>query len=116
MRKHWKVSSIMTCESLYYCHLEECAFMSDLDVYSYGYQITGNGRWISMMLKRPKKKGGMATKKKSTPVAPVQPTYSDDDDDDEVDEAGRDMVDDANSGNEVCPWSRNARVGSSLLL
>ncbi|KZT70021.1 galactose oxidase [Daedalea quercina L-15889] len=38
----------------------ESIFHNDL----YGYQITGNGRWVSMMLKRPKKQGGAARKQK----------------------------------------------------
>ncbi|PIL23074.1 hypothetical protein GSI_14382 [Ganoderma sinense ZZ0214-1] len=37
----------------------ESVFHNDL----YGYQIAGNGRWVSMMLKRPKKKGGAQKKK-----------------------------------------------------
>ncbi|KAI0717154.1 hypothetical protein C8Q76DRAFT_616487 [Earliella scabrosa] len=37
----------------------ESVFHNDL----YGYQITGNGRWVSMLLKRPKKKGGGPKKK-----------------------------------------------------
>ena len=45
----------------------------------YGYQITGNGRWVSMALKRPKKKGGQKPKK----VAPQPKKYTTDDDDDE---------------------------------
>ena len=30
----------------------------------YGYQIAGNGRWISLALKRPKQKGGRQKKKR----------------------------------------------------
>ncbi|KAM5543557.1 hypothetical protein V8D89_002808 [Ganoderma adspersum] len=45
----------------------ESAFHCDL----YGYQIAGNGRWVSMLLKRPKRKGGGAQKKK-TPQQPQQ--------------------------------------------
>ncbi|TFK85227.1 galactose oxidase [Polyporus arcularius HHB13444] len=37
----------------------ESVFHNDL----YGYQITGNGRWVSMLLKKPKKKGGAPKKK-----------------------------------------------------
>lgn len=38
----------------------------------YGYQIPGRGKWVSMALKRPKKKSGSAKKKKNTPA----PAYS----------------------------------------
>src|ERR1700723_662412 len=37
----------------------ESVFHHDL----YGYQTTGNGRWVSMMLKKPKKKGNTPKKK-----------------------------------------------------
>ncbi|CAL1698869.1 unnamed protein product [Somion occarium] len=37
----------------------ESVFHNDL----YGYQIAGNGRWVSLALKKPKKKGGAKTKK-----------------------------------------------------
>ena len=35
-------------------------------LYRYGYMIAGSGRWVSLMLKRPKKKGA---KKMQTPIA-----------------------------------------------
>ncbi|EMD32276.1 hypothetical protein CERSUDRAFT_58809 [Gelatoporia subvermispora B] len=64
----------------------ESTFHNDL----LGYQIAGNGKWVSMMLKRPKKKGGAAKKKKPAP-APVRPAtpeedeyYSGSDDGDET--------------------------------
>ncbi|CDO71059.1 hypothetical protein BN946_scf184844.g63 [Trametes cinnabarina] len=57
----------------------ESVFHNDL----YGYQITGNGRWISMNLKKPKRKG---TQKKK--VAPAQPTRPDTDEDDAYDDRG----------------------------
>ena len=41
----------------------ESVFHNDL----YGYQIAGNGRWVSMMLKRPKKKSGAQKKKVPQP-------------------------------------------------
>ncbi|KLO15366.1 hypothetical protein SCHPADRAFT_824811 [Schizopora paradoxa] len=53
----------------------ESVFHNDL----YGYQITGNGRWISLNLRRPKKQGGSRNK----PAKPVQKRDSSDDDDDE---------------------------------
>ena len=37
----------------------ESVFHNDL----YGYQVAGNGRWTSLLLKRPKKKGGQQKKK-----------------------------------------------------
>ena len=45
----------------------ESVFHNDL----YGYQITGNGRWTSLQLKKPKKKGGQQ-KKKTSVQAPAQ--------------------------------------------
>ncbi|KAF9237721.1 galactose oxidase [Melanogaster broomeanus] len=39
----------------------ESVFWNDM----YGYQLAGNGRWVSMILKRPKKKGGGGKKKHS---------------------------------------------------
>ncbi|OBZ65623.1 Kelch repeat-containing protein 3 [Grifola frondosa] len=56
----------------------DSVFHNDL----FGYQITGNGRWISMMLKRPKKKGGGAGKKKKLAV-PATPAPREDSEDDE---------------------------------
>ncbi|OSD05064.1 galactose oxidase [Trametes coccinea BRFM310] len=55
----------------------ESVFHNDL----YGYQITGNGRWVSMNLKRPKKKG--AQKKKAAPVQSARPVSDEDGYDDE---------------------------------
>ncbi|KAI9062066.1 galactose oxidase [Trametes sanguinea] len=52
----------------------ESVFHNDL----YGYQITGNGRWVSMNLKRPKKKG--AQKKKAVPAQPARPPSDEEDD------------------------------------
>lgn len=57
----------------------ESVFHNDL----YGYQTIGNGRWVSMMLKRPKKKGNQP-KKKPAAVAPVTPASEDEDEDYEV--------------------------------
>ncbi|KAI0330708.1 galactose oxidase [Cubamyces sp. BRFM 1775] len=51
----------------------ESVFHNDL----FGYQITGNGRWVSMNLKRPKKKGGAPKKK-----AVVQQTRPESDEED----------------------------------
>ncbi|PVF93896.1 galactose oxidase [Serendipita vermifera] len=45
----------------------ESIFYNDL----YGYQTSGNGRWISLALKRPKKKGQPSKKKKATIAAPA---------------------------------------------
>ncbi|KAL7277101.1 hypothetical protein ACG7TL_008946 [Trametes sanguinea] len=55
----------------------ESVFHNDL----YGYQITGNGRWVSMNLKRPKKKG--AQKKRAAPVQSARPVSDEDGYDDE---------------------------------
>ncbi|KAI0641395.1 hypothetical protein C8Q79DRAFT_307877 [Trametes meyenii] len=59
----------------------ESVFHNDL----YGYQITGNGRWVSMHLKRPKKKGGLQKKK-----AVVQPTRPESEDEYDYDGASDD--------------------------
>lgn len=62
-------------------------------IYSrYGYQIAGNGRWVSMALKRPKKKGGQKPKK----AAPQPKKYIPSDDDDDSETGGED-----GSGREV---------------
>ncbi|KZO97259.1 galactose oxidase [Calocera viscosa TUFC12733] len=61
----------------------ESTFYNDM----YGYQTIGNGRWVSLMLKRPKKKTG-ARKKKAQPVAqPLvhEQSESSDEDEDEGD-------------------------------
>lgn len=62
----------------------ESVFHNDLYVYRrlplahvstsarYGYQIAGNGRWVSMALKRPKQKGGAKKKKAKTAAVPVK--------------------------------------------
>ncbi|KAI0628646.1 galactose oxidase [Trametes polyzona] len=68
----------------------ESVFHNDL----YGYQITGNGRWLSMNLKRPKKKGGAQKKK-----APVQPTRPDPEDEDEQDSEGSSANEDEDEKN-----------------
>lgn len=49
----------------------ESVFWND----SYGYQIPGKGRWVSMALKRPKKKGGGGRKQKKGVQVPVQQKY-----------------------------------------
>ena len=59
----------------------ESVFHNDL----YGYQISGNGRWVSMLLKRPKKKGG-AQKKKAVQQQQQQRRPDTDEDEDEFDE------------------------------
>ncbi|PCH35134.1 galactose oxidase [Wolfiporia cocos MD-104 SS10] len=55
----------------------ESTFHNDL----YGYQIAGNGRWISMMLKQAKKKAGGGKKQKAA-VAPIRAPSEDEMDDD----------------------------------
>lgn len=46
---------------------------------SYGYQLVGNGRWQSMVLKKPKKTGG-GGKRKAAAVQQGEPEVSDGDD------------------------------------
>lgn len=55
----------------------DSVFHNDL----FGYQTTGNGRWVSMMLKRPKKKGNQPKKKL---VLPVRPPSDDEEYDEDV--------------------------------
>ena len=38
-------------------------------IHRYGYQIAGNGRWVSLTLRKPKKAGGNSKKTKMKPVA-----------------------------------------------
>ncbi|KAI0367424.1 galactose oxidase [Pilatotrama ljubarskyi] len=57
----------------------ESVFHNDL----YGYQISGNGRWVSMNLKRPKKKGSAPKKK-----GPTQPVRPDPEEENEYDDEG----------------------------
>ena len=66
----------------------ESVFHNDL----YGYQITGNGRWVSMLLKRPKKKGGAGVQKKKV-VQPVKPAWQEEAENG-VDEDGEEGSDD----------------------
>ena len=57
----------------------ESVFHNDL----YAYQIAGNGRWVSMQLKRPKKKGGPQKKKPAVPVQQQRrPDPADEDEED----------------------------------
>jgi hypothetical protein len=53
--------------------------------YRNGYQLTGNGRWVSMTLKRPKKNG--AQKRKKGAAAPFQTSNKKDYDSDSEGEA-----------------------------
>jgi len=46
----------------------------------FGYQIAGNGRWISLNLRKPKKKGGRRRRK---PAAPIVEQNNNSDDDEE---------------------------------
>ncbi|CCM00631.1 uncharacterized protein FIBRA_02668 [Fibroporia radiculosa] len=65
----------------------ESVFHNDL----YGYQVSGNGRWISMLLKRPKKKSTGAKKQKSVP-APARAPSSDEEDDEGNSEQSGDEI------------------------
>lgn len=49
----------------------------------YGYQLSGKGKWVSMVLKRPKKKAGGAKKKKNIPAPAYKPGDEHDEDFDE---------------------------------
>lgn len=67
--------------------------------YSFGYQITGNGKWVSLMLKRPKKKGGAASKKEVG--LPARSAYGGHDYGDESDDNGRDTDNEQDAENDV---------------
>ncbi|KAI0078590.1 galactose oxidase [Panus rudis PR-1116 ss-1] len=56
----------------------ESVFHNDL----YGYQISGNGRWVSLALKKPKKKGPAKKKEKATPAPQSYKRDSDDENED----------------------------------
>ena len=73
-----------TLESVFHCDL-------------YGYQIAGNGRWVSMLLKRPKRKGGGAQKRKpgqqpqqQQQRGPVPDEYGEESDEGDEEEDGGD--------------------------
>lgn len=77
----------------------ESTFYKDL----FGYQLLGTGRWVSLNLKRPKKKAGGGKRKKKAPPAPApkQQIYYDHDSDEgdegdgDSDAEGKDEDDDA---------------------
>lgn len=56
--------------------------------YSYGYQIAGNGQWVSLTLKMPKQKGGGKKKKKSAVPVKVIEKDSPDSPDEGHDDSG----------------------------
>ncbi|KAI0918408.1 hypothetical protein AcV5_002407 [Taiwanofungus camphoratus] len=58
----------------------ESVFHNDL----YGYQITGNGKWISMLLKRPKKKVGGGGKKPKPAAVQVRASPMEEDEADDA--------------------------------
>ncbi|RDB18721.1 Kelch domain-containing protein 4 [Hypsizygus marmoreus] len=66
----------------------ESVFWNDL----YGYQIPGKGKWVSMALKRPKKKAGGTKRKKNAPVPAFNPDKEEDGDSD-VEEDGEVCLD-----------------------
>ncbi|KII91387.1 hypothetical protein PLICRDRAFT_38137 [Plicaturopsis crispa FD-325 SS-3] len=63
----------------------ESVFWNDL----YGYQLTGNGKWVSMTLKRPKQKGGGAKRKKG-PIPVAYDPKAQDEERSESDDSGLD--------------------------
>lgn len=84
-RKHWRAYSTTTC--LYYSLLDQ--YLS-LILYRYGYQLNGKGKWISMVLKKPKAKGGKKVTRAGKKKEAVKETMrgdqeSEDDEDDEDD-------------------------------
>ena len=73
MKKIWRVHSSMTCEFMR-------LFASTLLIFSFAYNPAGNGRWVSLNLKRKKKAGGRRRKK-----IEVKEESPDDDNEEEVD-------------------------------
>ncbi|KAI0779197.1 galactose oxidase [Irpex lacteus] len=83
----------------------ESVFHNDL----YGYQIAGNGRWVSLTLKMPKQKGGGKKKKKSAVPVKVIEKDSPDSPDEGHDDSGE-------SDDEPKPWEvarANAKLAQS---
>jgi hypothetical protein len=69
------------------CTLFSNSFSGDYHWFTlprYGYQVAGNGRWISLSLKKPKAKGGTARKKKATATSQITENDEDMEDGDEV--------------------------------
>ncbi|EJD41287.1 galactose oxidase [Auricularia subglabra TFB-10046 SS5] len=66
----------------------ESVFYNDM----YGYVASGNGRWISLTLRKPKKKAGQGRKKKAAPVQHPQtrPDEEEEDDEEEGEDEGGD--------------------------
>ena len=83
MKKRWRVCFITICE-LKWQILSLSVKMSWYLCLGtrYGYQLAGNGRWVSMAVKKPKKKGGEGKKAKK-----AQRQYNDDGEGDESDKA-----------------------------
>lgn len=115
MRRLLRASSTTTCESntlssslrFHYrdCHRKVVYASLITDVFSYyhllcslhryGYQVAGNGRWVSLALKKPKKKapGGRKAKKAVEPIVSAtrrDETIEGEDDDEEVQGDGED--------------------------
>ncbi|KAI0090113.1 hypothetical protein BDY19DRAFT_751077 [Irpex rosettiformis] len=71
----------------------DSVFHNDL----YGYHILGNGRWVSMALKKPKQKGGAKKKKARATIKPVEvpsPVASDEEhpSEDDVERGGETQI------------------------
>jgi hypothetical protein len=80
----------------------------DLFLASYrnGYQLTGNGRWVSMTLKRPKKSITPKRKKGPTGGAPRQTTDNQDHDSDNEEELAADPETDPDDPHLTIPLPR----------
>ena len=90
MRKRWRVSFIMTCAyTLCIVQIREIPIRHSFA--RFGYQLIGNGRWVSLTLRKPKKKGG--AKKKQAPQAQAQRRAREDDDEGERDSLSDDEDD-----------------------
>ncbi|KAH7912770.1 galactose oxidase [Hygrophoropsis aurantiaca] len=85
----------------------QSVFWNDL----YGYQLAGNGRWISMALKQPKKKGS-SKKKAITPASALTFHHHDDSDDAIGDDLDADSV--ADSGIALRQKSRGSGNGLKI--
>lgn len=64
-----------TLESVFHNDLSVCSLLlyfvvADGKRHRYGYQIAGNGRWLSLVLRKPKKNKATGKKAKQAPVRP----------------------------------------------
>ncbi|KAG8821952.1 hypothetical protein FRC17_009698 [Serendipita sp. 399] len=95
----------------------ESVFYNDL----YGYQTSGNGRWVSLALRKPKKKPGGGRKAKRINENPTSPVISDrrdpSDDEDYEDDANNSEKETEDLSKELSPpqaIQQKSKVGARL--